>query len=145
MAIPAKIVLLSLLVACLMGCTTVQTESSGTDDPLRPRVVNGPYEKIFQLAEQCAHKAFPNGSVRSEYNMGVITVSDYSVWTGETVLQIKITGRQDDSVLLEVSARGFGSQEGRFSGAQRRDIETFLRVFDEAYSVEAQQPRLQSR
>ena len=145
MAIPAKIVLLSLLVACLMGCATVQTESSAADDPLRPRVVNGPYEKIFQLADQCAHKAFPNGNVRSEYNMGVITVSDYSFWTGETVLQIKITGRQDDSVLLEVSARGFGSQEGRFSGAQRRDIETFLRVFDEAYSVEAQQPRLQSR
>ncbi|MGD0017076.1 MAG: hypothetical protein ABSC38_06145 [Verrucomicrobiia bacterium] len=145
MAIPAKIVLLSLLVACLTGCATVQTESSTTDDPLRPRLVNGSYEKILQLAEQCAHKAFPNGNVSSEYNMGVITVSDYSLLTGETVLQIKITGRQNGSVLLEVLARGFGSQEGNFSGAQRRDIETFLRVFDQAYGIEDQQPRPQDR
>ena len=66
--------LLALVFLLFIGCTHASTSTRANDPYLKPRLLIGPVEKIYEVAFRAAKKAFPAASnIRKAEGWKVIT------------------------------------------------------------------------
>jgi hypothetical protein len=82
--------LMALVLLLFIGCTHASTSTRANDPYLKPRLLIGPIEKIYEVAFKAAKRAFPDATnVRKAEGWKVIIERDW-FWRGDTKIIVSV-------------------------------------------------------
>jgi hypothetical protein len=82
--------LMALVLLLLIGCTHASTSTRADDPYLKPKLLIGPIEKIYEVAFKAGKRAFPDATnIRKAEGWKVIIERDW-FWRGDTIITVSV-------------------------------------------------------
>jgi hypothetical protein len=127
------------LLLIFSGCVSSETSLRNKNPYLRPMIVTGEYEDLFDLAKEVASIAY---SLDSELDMemsadpsnGIITVKRNDFRKGDTIINITFTKESENKYTINVSSKGYGMNPPIYPwGRSDDEVKTFTTIYSERY------------
>jgi hypothetical protein len=97
--------LMALVFLLFIGCTHASTSTKANDPYLKPQLLIGPVEKIYEIAFRAAKKAFPAATnIRKAEGWKVIIERDW-FWRGDTIITVTVNEVEKYECIVTVESK----------------------------------------
>ena len=97
--------LLALAFLLFVGCTHASTTTRANDPHLKPQLLIGPVEEIYEVAFKAAERAFPDATnIRKAGNWNVIIERDW-FWRGDTIITVSVNEVEKYECIVTVESK----------------------------------------
>jgi hypothetical protein len=97
--------LIALVLLLFIGCTHASTSTRAKDPHLKPQLLIGPIEEIYEVAFNAAKKAFPDATkIRRAEGRKVIIERDW-FWRGDTIITVSVNEVEKYECMVTVESK----------------------------------------